>query len=114
MEPQSTEWRATVRRLNDAFRRQNQGRGSFLITDGVRDRGEAFFEAAIAAVRAFDAFTRDNDPYDEHDFGSFSLEGERLFFKIDYYDLALTAHTPDAADPAQTHRVLTLMLAEEY
>lgn len=114
MEPQSTEWRATVRRLNDAFRRHNQGRGSFLITAGVRDRGEAFLQATIATVRAFEAFTRDNDPNEEHDFGSVTIEGERLFFKIDYYDLSLTAHTPDAADPAQTHRVLTVMLASEY
>lgn len=54
------------------------------------------------------------DPHSEHDFGAFTLHGERLFFKIDYYDLGLTAHSPDPADPAVTQRVLTIMLASEY
>ena len=38
-------------------------------------------------VRWFDAFTPDNDPYGEHDFGSFSYAGETFFWKWDYYDV---------------------------
>ena len=66
------------------------------------------------AIAAFDAFTADNDPYGEHDFGAFEVGNDRLFWKIDYYDLSLTGHSPDAADPSVTTRVLTIMLAEEY
>jgi hypothetical protein len=55
-----------------------------------------------------------NDPYEEHDFGSFEAEGEKIFFKIDYYDRTLTHHSPDPADPAVTERVITIMLADEY
>jgi hypothetical protein len=33
---------------------------------------------------AFDTFTNDNDPHRERDFGSFDLDGEKLFWKIDY------------------------------
>jgi len=37
-----------------------------------------------------------------------------VFFKIDCYDLALSAHSPDAGDPNVTKRVITIMLASEY
>lgn len=114
MEMYSASWRAAVRDLNDRFRKEGWGQGTILITHGVSAHGPAFVAAALASVRAFDAFTKDNDPYGEHDFGSFNLEGERLFFKIDAYDLALEGASPNAADPAQTRRVLTLMLAQEY
>ncbi len=85
-----------------------------MLTSGVDDLGLGFVSAAVATVRGFDAFDRDNDPHHEHDFGAFTLQGHRLFFKIDYYDLDLAGHSPDAADPVQTHRVLTIMLASEY
>ena len=70
--------------------------------------------SAIDAVRRFDAFGADNDPHGEHDFGAFDLAGERLFWKIDYYDPTLTGGSSDPGDPAVTTRVLTIMLALEY
>jgi hypothetical protein len=56
----------------------------------------------------------DNDPFEEHDFGSFEHDGERIFWKIDYYDRSLTKGSGAPSDPAQTRRVLTIMLASEY
>ncbi len=84
------------------------------MTAGVSGLGLPFATAALASVKKFDAFTPDNDPYGEHDFGSFEIGDERLFWKIDYYDLSLEFGSNDPADPAQTKRVLTIMLAEEY
>jgi hypothetical protein len=55
-----------------------------------------------------------NDPYGERDFGAFELAGEKLIWKIDYYDRMLRDASPDPADPAVTRRVLTLMLASDY
>jgi hypothetical protein len=67
-------------------------------------------------VRNFSQFDEDagNDPHAEHDFGAFSLCGDRMVWKIDYYDLALEAGSEDPADATITTRVLTVMLAEEY
>ena len=58
-------------------------------------------------------FTAD-DPYGERDFGAFEFQGARLFFKIDYYDLALEYGSENPADASITRRVLTIMLSEEY
>jgi hypothetical protein len=105
---------AIIAQCNDAFRVSSVGRGNWCVTAGVQANGPDFVQAAVSAVRQFTAFTADNDPYGEHDFGAVTVLGERLFFKIDYYDLTLRAHSPNAADAAVTHRVLTIMLANEY
>lgn len=102
-----------IRRLNDRFRQTLEG-GRALITQGVLAQGESFVSQAIAAVKAFDAFTPDNDPYGEHDFGAIEIDGRRVFWKIDYYDLGERAGSPNPADPNVTVRVLTILLAEEY
>jgi hypothetical protein len=40
----------------------------------------------LAAVQSFNTFDDGNDPWGEHDFGAIVIDGERVFFKIDYYD----------------------------
>jgi len=102
-----------IRELNDAFRTSLEG-GRCLFTAGVSEYGIPFSTAALAAVKAFNNFTLDNDPYGEHDFGTFELDEERLIWKIDYYDRTLRFGSNDPADPDQTKRVLTIMLEEEY
>ena len=103
----------TIRALNDAFRRRLTG-GTLMLTAGIVALGTEAQARIIAAVQAFDAFTSDNDPYGEHDFGSLNTEGERIFFKLDNFDLTRAMHSEDAADPSKTERVLTIMLASEY
>ena len=103
-----------IHRLNDALRTRSIRNGQIVITSGVQAMGSDLVAEARKAVAAFDAFNADNDPHDEHDFGQFTIENEKLFFKIDYYDLSLSAHSPDASNPQVTKRILTIMLASEY
>jgi Protein of unknown function (DUF3768) len=102
-----------IRALNDAFRRTFVG-GMVLITAGVEAMPGEQRRSLLQKVRAFDAFTDDNDPHGEHDFGAIDEAGIRSFWKIDYCDRSTEFGSPDPADPAVTTRILTVMLASEY
>lgn len=102
-----------LRALNDLLRRYHRG-GTVLLTAGIRALDERTLRAVDTAIAAFDAFTPDNDPHGEHDFGAVTVAGETVFFKIDCYDLDHANHSPDPSDPTVTRRVMTVMLAEEY
>lgn len=104
---------ATVAALNDAFRRSFVG-GQIVLTSGVTALPSPDAMAIIVAVRRFNVFNADNDPYGEHDFGSLEHGGRRYFWKIDYYDRELTHGSRNPSDPAVTTRVLTIMRADEY
>jgi len=101
-----------IRALNDDLRHRLIG--GAVITPGVAALGQEAVDRIVQAVAAFDDFCHANDPYEEHDFGSFEVEGETIFFKIDYFDRTLTYHSPDPADPEVTELVITIMLADEY
>ena len=81
-----------------------------LMTQGVHTSPHR--EAIITAVREYNDFNPDNDPYGEHDFGKFIVEGVPYFFKFDYYD----AEYKYGSDPKEgpVNRVLTIMRADEY
>ena len=102
-----------IRALNDDFRRTFVG-GAVMITTGVEALPADQRKSLLAKVRAFDAFTDDNDPHGEHDFGAVDEGGVRYFWKVDCYDRNTEFGSPDPADPAVTTRVLTIMRAEEY
>ena len=99
--------------LNDALRRTLQG-GRVVMTARVAALPPEQKLVILQRVRMFNHFTEENDPYGEHDFGAFKVDGERYLFKIDYYDLTLTMGSEDPADPEQTCRVLTIMHASDY
>lgn len=90
--------------------------GMIMMTRGIMALEPEQIIDVWSKVRRFDDFSSDNDPYGEHDFGSFEIDGAgRLFWKIDYYgDRACNSGSEDPADPDRSYRVLTIMLAEEY
>jgi hypothetical protein len=102
-----------IRALNDELRKHLIG-GLEMITPGVAALGQEAVERIVKTVAVFGDFCEANDPYGEHDFGAFELDGQRLFFKIDYYDTNLTYASPDPSNPGVTERVITIMLADEY
>ena len=104
---------AAIRNLNDRFRTTLSG-GRVLMTSGVAALAEETTAQVLTAVRTFTAFTEDNDPWGEHDFGSIEVDGERVFFKIDCYCPKCEQASDDPSDPAKTVRVMTIMLASEY
>jgi Protein of unknown function (DUF3768) len=113
MAASATSERERVRTLNDLLRRHRIG-GQVVLTSGVLALGLDLLLLIDDAISRFDAFTPDNDPYGEHDFGLVRVQGHVVLFKIDYYDLGRSGHSPDPADPSVTCRVMTLMLADEY
>jgi len=62
------------------------------------------------------SFEPENDPEGWHDFGSVTIRGETVFWKLDLYeadsDFRYGAETPD--NPETTMRVLTIMMAQDW
>ena len=104
---------ALVRALNDALRKDHRN-GRIFITSGVVSLGPNFVALAVSAVARFTEFDEGNDPWGEHDFGAITVLGAKVFWKIDYYDLTLTAGAEDPSDSQTCVRVLTVMLSDEY
>jgi hypothetical protein len=102
-----------VRALNDAFRTTMTG-GRVMLTAGVDALPSDVRAVVIRRVATFAEFTPENDPHQEHDFGSFEVAGRKFFFKIDYFDTDMEFGSEDPADPSKTTRVLTIMLSSEY
>ena len=102
-----------IRALNDQLRQTMTG-GMAVMTPGIAALGQEAVERIVKTIAVFDDFCHANDPHQEHDFGSFEADGHTIFFKIDYYDKALSMHSADPSDPTVTERVITVMLAEEY
>jgi len=76
---------------------------ALLVTRGISAFGpEAVYEILLR-VKHFKDFNPDNDPWEEHDFGSFDYDGKKIFWKID-----------DCNGMEDYNLVLTVMLAEEY
>jgi Protein of unknown function (DUF3768) len=104
---------ARIRALNDELRK-NFAAGIAVMTPGIAALGAEAVARIVRTIAVFDDFCHANDPHEEHDFGAFDADGQRVFFKIEYYDDTLTYHSPDPADPSVTKRVITIMLAKEY
>src|ERR1051325_10951258 len=96
-----------IRALNDELR-HNLPIGNAVMTTGIAALGPEAVARIVKTIAVYDDFCHANDPYGEHDFGSFEADRHKIFFKIDYFDKGLTAHSPDPSDPSVTERVITV------
>ena len=119
-----------IARLNDLARSAMGVACTAVATVGFRSLPAADQSQVRELIETFDVFDEDNDPHGERDFGTIYQLGdgrwtterprlrdderERVFWKLDYYDRAMRFASDDAADPAITRRVLTIMLSDEY
>ena len=119
-----------IARLNDLARGAMGVACTAVATVGFRSLPDADQSQVRELIETFDVFDEDNDPHGERDFGTIYQLGdgrwtterprmrdderERVFWKLDYYDRAMRFASDDAADPAITRRVLTIMLSDEY
>lgn len=78
-----------------------------VITRGIAVLGPEVVSEILQEVKEFNSFNEDNDPWNEHDFGSFFYKamdpGKKIFWKIDDYN-----------GQEGYNLVLTVMLASEY
>jgi hypothetical protein len=110
---ESIEYAKRIAELNDRFRQTYWG-GKVMTTCGVNELSEDITARLFRAVSEFDKFNWRNDPHGEHDFGKVVIDGQKFFWKIDYYNNTMDAGSEDPANPDVTTRVLTIMLASEY
>ena len=119
-----------IARLNDVARRAMGVACTAVATAGFRSLSASDQSRVRELIETYDAFDEDNNPHGERDFGTIyqlacgrwtterprlrDEEHERVFWKFDYYDRDLQYGSEDAANPAVTRRVLTIMLADEY
>ena len=99
--------------INDNFRKSFIG-GEVLLSAGISAMNLEDKANIVALVQNFDNFTPDNNPYSENDFGTFDYKGNKILWKIDYYDLNHKHMSEDPANPDITNRVLSILLAEEW
>lgn len=119
-DPRTSDQARAIAAANDTFRRT--ATSGIVFTATLAAEGPVTMALLLARVRAFDAFTPDNDPYGEHDYGSFehalSMGGsprtETILWKIDIFaDASLTAGADDPLSPSAV-RILTVMHASDY
>lgn len=101
-----------IARGNDALRKTcaTSKLGQVIITSNLAAHQR--IGQIMEAVSSFDDFCADNDPYGEHDCAVLTAFGEKVMFKIDYYDSSLEW----GANPYEDDdfvRVMTVMYPNE-
>jgi hypothetical protein len=114
----------SVASLNDGFRALaglhliggQQLPGMISLTSGIAMLSPVIQRSILEKVRVYQSFTKENDPWGEHDCGWFDVMGVgEIFWAIDCFaDSQCEEDSPDPADPSRCYRILMVTLADEY
>lgn len=105
---------------NNRFRAEvllgRPGHHRILSTLGIQALGPAVVQEILHQVLVFpdQSFRESFDPYGDRDFIVVHSQGQKVWAKIDTYDLSMKWMSENPADDEVTVRVLTLMLPDEY
>ena len=102
---------------NDLFRQKptlNEASGRWVYTAAINAEGPAFLEACVKAVGEYSDFTEDNDPYGTHEMGFMTVQGKKVWWKIDLFDQAYNMGSPNPSALVETRRVLTILFPDDY
>lgn len=100
--------RAKIIALNDQLRATFKG-GRVQMTPSVYDLEARLRGRALTMLTQYNKFHPDS----EHDRGTFIFAGFSFEWRIEYRGKDGTGMSPDAADPEQTFRVLTLYVVDD-
>ncbi|SDE83972.1 Protein of unknown function [Paracoccus isoporae] len=109
-----------IAQQNDAFRKgmiaglPRDMLGRIVSTPGVRAMGRDFETAAYVSVAKDTVFSEANDPWGARDFGAVSVNGTKVWWKIDLYNNDFDGGSEAPCDLAQTRRLVTILLPSEY
>ena len=77
-----------IRELNDDLRQSlAYSPREATTTEGILNLGILAMYHIVKAVGNYDDFTKDNDPWEEHDFGQLNVNGQSIIWRIDYFPL---------------------------
>lgn len=107
-----------LQKQNDVFRKSvllsPQKNGECVIGADIHSLDDNQKNNLFLAVAQYSDFNEDNDPYNEHDFGTIELPDiPKVMWKIDYY--ADNTCTFGAEEPSKgCYRVLSIIYAHQY
>lgn len=104
-------------RQNDNFRKSpiiSEDMGMVVYTEAVLAEGCGFVLETLQAVKSYDNFDKDIDPYETHEMGKVTVQGKTIWFKIDLYDESYRFGSEVPTDLTQTRRVMTILFPSDY
>lgn len=107
-----------TRALNDQFRSNFDPKlGMVILTDGVQALPSEQLQQLLQAVKDFNDFNSENNPYLENNMGRIELFDSSFCWKIDYLDRQHWQQSIGSTDPddiQKTLRVMTIRFTSEY